>query len=177
MAAPLNYTINFTTTAGTAPTAGSFTYDDSTGLFSNFQVLWDVYTFDLTSSANTPVTGGGAPECQSATGATAFLLLSNQCGASGWAATVTSAGPFPAAIHWFSFFALPQPITPPETLSIYTTVNHSGSPRLTSGSGSWTLLAEQNDTGAVPEPASMTMVALAAAALLFRARSGNHAQS
>ncbi len=133
-AAPVNYTIDFTTTAGTAPTSGSFAYDSASATFSGFHVAWDGFDFDLTDSANGPVTGGNAG-CAGSGGATAFLLLSHQCGADRWSSTITSAGPFPAAIHWFVFEALPTPGIPPRTLAIYQTVNHSGNPRTTSGQG------------------------------------------
>jgi hypothetical protein len=59
LAAPISYTINFTTTnIGTpAPTSGSFTYDSVAPLFSGFTVVWEGFAFDLTSSANSPGTG------------------------------------------------------------------------------------------------------------------------
>jgi hypothetical protein len=48
-------TYNITFTGGSPnPTMGSFTYDSTNPQFSNFTVLWDGITFDLTSSANSP---------------------------------------------------------------------------------------------------------------------------
>ena len=45
------YTIIFNGT-GLLPTAGSFTYDPDTQVFTNFMVKWNGTDFDLTSSAN-----------------------------------------------------------------------------------------------------------------------------
>lgn len=57
LAAPTNYTINFSATTGTAPTAGSFTYDPTSG-FSNFLVTWNSQTFNLSAiGVNTGSTG------------------------------------------------------------------------------------------------------------------------
>jgi hypothetical protein len=77
-ASSVNYTISFTTSAGSpGPTSGSFTYDSSTGTFSNFVVAWDGYSFDLTSSANSPfdVHPSGCTG-EASTGAFAFEILS-----------------------------------------------------------------------------------------------------
>jgi hypothetical protein len=74
LATPINYTINFSLASGTiAPTSGSFTYDPDVG-FSNFIVVWDGITFDLTASANAPLVAYSI--CGASTPATAFLLLS-----------------------------------------------------------------------------------------------------
>src|SRR4051794_21049304 len=80
-AAPVNYTITFTTSSGPAPTAGSFTYDSSAPLasrFTNFNVSWGGGIFDLTATANTgeQFTGtdcGTSPSSQSL-----FTFLSGQ---------------------------------------------------------------------------------------------------
>jgi hypothetical protein len=64
LAAPIDYTMTFTggyygssnTLVPDAPQSGSFTYDPATG-FSNFVVLWQGLSFDLTAAANiTPAT-------------------------------------------------------------------------------------------------------------------------
>jgi hypothetical protein len=165
-AASINYTIQFTTSSGTAPTSGSFTYDSTTSLFSNFVVAWDIYNFDLTAAANAPATGGTAiAGCTDSNGATTFQLLSHQCGADGWVANVTNAGPFPFAIHWFSF-QIPQPSWPPTNLAAYATVNHSGSPNTRTGAGNWTITPESAPDAAVPEPGSLCLLATGAVAAL-----------
>ena len=64
MASPIPYNITFTTTAGIAPTAGSFTYDAAAPLasrFTNFTVSWDNILFNFTSVANTGETFVGSP--------------------------------------------------------------------------------------------------------------------
>lgn len=166
-AASINYTIQFTTTSGTAPTSGSFTYDATTSLFSNFLVEWDIYNFDLTAAANAPTTGGTAISgCTDSNGATTFQLLSHGCGTDGWVATVTSAGPFPSAIHWFSF-QIPQPSWPPTNLAAYGAINHSGSPRISSGAGNWTIIPESAPDAAVPEPGSLCLLASGVALAAF----------
>jgi hypothetical protein len=59
-AAPIDYNITFTLTDPGAPlpTAGSFTYDADTPLFTNFHVIWNNQDFDLTSAANGPYNSG-----------------------------------------------------------------------------------------------------------------------
>jgi hypothetical protein len=75
------YTINFTATFGTAPTAGSFTYDPDTATFSDFLVTWDGSHFDLTSSANNPNHYPTLPSCIGGKtgGAASFALLTGAC--------------------------------------------------------------------------------------------------
>lgn len=56
-----NYTINFTTTFGGPPAqsvSGSFTYNSTNPQFSSFLVSFGAITFDLTASANSPLTSG-----------------------------------------------------------------------------------------------------------------------
>jgi len=71
------YTIDFTTTSGIAPT-GSFTYDSTTGTFSNFLVMWAGDTFDLTAAANGVLIIGTGTGCngESSTGSYGFAILS-----------------------------------------------------------------------------------------------------
>ena len=77
-ASPITYDINFTLTSGTPSATGTFTYDASQPIgsqFTNFTVLWDTVTFDMTSAANSPQdlgTGCGVGD----TSATFFALLS-----------------------------------------------------------------------------------------------------
>lgn len=54
---PILYDITFNTTSGTAPTGGSFLYDASASIgsqFSSFYATWDGIQFDLTVAANSP---------------------------------------------------------------------------------------------------------------------------
>ena len=82
-AGPITYAIDFTTASGIAPTSGAFTYDSSSPVgsqFSNFTVVWDTFTFDMTAQANSPVEYGTGCTA-SATSVTFFDLLSGaaQC--------------------------------------------------------------------------------------------------
>ena len=61
---PVTYAINFVTTGGPAPTAGSFTYDPATG-FSNFNVSWNSKVFDVISPADSPSIGALGTGCSS----------------------------------------------------------------------------------------------------------------
>ncbi len=74
------YDINFTTSSGDAPSAGSFTYDSTTPSFSDFTVTWEGLLFTLTGSANDPGILGTVPCLGGQTGAAAsFALLSGAC--------------------------------------------------------------------------------------------------
>jgi hypothetical protein len=76
-AAPLAYTINFTTDVGSStPTSGSFTHHNAEppgSQFTAFDVEWDGLIFDLTSDANT---GGQSIGCGATTSTTIFAILS-----------------------------------------------------------------------------------------------------
>ncbi len=83
MADPIVYDINFTTNYGDAPTSGSFSYDPTTETFSDFIVVWDSVTFDLTSSANSPYTNDELCMGNLSGGAAGFTILdgADTCGA------------------------------------------------------------------------------------------------
>ena len=87
LAAPITYTIDFTTTFGVAPTAGSFTYDDTLSLgsrFTAFDVAWNSMVLDLRASANAPFINGS--DCGTTSNSLiSFTLLqgTNQCAAGG----------------------------------------------------------------------------------------------
>ena len=76
-----NYAITFTLTSGSpAPTVGTFAYDSTVPSFSNFLVLWDGVTFNLTSAANSPASIGPYAACLTSTsGASASFSLLNNC--------------------------------------------------------------------------------------------------
>ena len=133
----INYTIQFTTTSGTAPTSGSFTYDSATSLFSNFLVEWDIYNFDLTAAANAPTTRSQDARIQTE------LRHSNCCRTSagrtaGWRlsrAPVRSPMPFTG----FPSRSL-SPLGRRPTSQPTAPWNHSGAPRISSGAGNWTIV-------------------------------------
>jgi hypothetical protein len=71
------YTINFTTGSGSPTPSGSFTYDASAPLgsqFTGFVVDWYGYSINLTSSANAPSVYGAG--CGGGGSAATFAFLS-----------------------------------------------------------------------------------------------------
>ena len=84
LADPLLYTISFNLAAGAPlPTSGSFYYDSSTSIFTNFDVVWDGNMYDLTAGANAPnfpYAPGRIPPCTSgASGGLATFELLTTC--------------------------------------------------------------------------------------------------
>jgi hypothetical protein len=77
-----DYTITFTTASGVpTPMSGSFTYDSTNPSFSNFLVVWNGTTIDLTAAANSPFDGatvnsGTGCSGESATPSYGFMLMS-----------------------------------------------------------------------------------------------------
>jgi hypothetical protein len=74
------YTINFTG-GSPNPTSGSFDFDNNPAdltPFSDFTVVWEGLTFDLTSAANSAFVYG-VPPCISAAGAQAAFQLLTVC--------------------------------------------------------------------------------------------------
>ncbi|HKU86090.1 MAG TPA: PEP-CTERM sorting domain-containing protein [Casimicrobiaceae bacterium] len=55
---PTQYEISFS--GGSVTPTGNFVYDPDVPAFSNFTVMWDGVTFDLTGAANTPVLNEGS---------------------------------------------------------------------------------------------------------------------
>lgn len=79
-AAPIVYTINFAPEYGNAPTSASFLYDSVVPQFTDFFVLWEGITFDLTASANAPTIEGTLDCLVGLTGpAASFALLEGTC--------------------------------------------------------------------------------------------------
>jgi PEP-CTERM motif len=73
------YTITFTTTAsfsGTPSPTGSFNYDSTIPGFTNFLVMWDGNSYDLTAAANSPILFATGCAGESATPAYGFAILS-----------------------------------------------------------------------------------------------------
>lgn len=163
-----DYTVNFTLTAGSfLPTSGSFTYDSTNPSFSNFLVAWDGAIYDLTSSANSPVTNGTFPPCIGGlTGAAAsFALLSGQC-------TPPAAG---FQTYWEGenngFTAFFQFITYAnvgfEALEVFQLQQTVTGQAFGLGQGPWTLSASP-----VPEPSTLVLLltALLSVAIVARTR-------
>jgi hypothetical protein len=159
------YTINFT--GANAPTAGSFTFDADTQIFSSFSVIWDAHTYDLTSSANAPTINGGGPPCIAGQtgGAATYTLISGSCGPPlplqfiGW-----SAVDLPSGGDSFSF-AFDFQHFPAIGISVDGTVTFpadAGEPLL-GASGGWTIAP-------VPEPSALSLLLMGLVSLAFMAR-------
>jgi len=87
-------TINFRVTVGPVldtPT-GSFVFDNTTNLFTSFEVVWDSIGFDLAACANGKGEPGGTNECGfSSNGPASFLALTScETTDCGWSAIVSS---------------------------------------------------------------------------------------
>jgi hypothetical protein len=148
IAAPLaladstTYMVNFTLNDGSIlPKMGTFTYDPSLQSFSDFEVLWNGLTFDLTDSANNP--NDATPPCVGAkTGAGAsFALLDGACSGphTGWLGAVGNGGAV------FVFEAFPTPL---EFIAIEGNVSTSASD--TFANGQWTIAPVSEPSAFVP---------------------------
>jgi hypothetical protein len=162
-AAPVLYDINFITTSGIAPTAGSFVYDSAIPAFSSFTIVWNGLTFDLTSTANLPFHHNpnapfldGACNTPAADAADLFRILSGECGleerawyalVGGGFATYTQIGDFTYQDLGYANAYLP---TLPNAVQ-------------QGGQGTYTI-------SAVPEPASMISTMVGGILLALRGR-------
>jgi hypothetical protein len=87
-------TMNFRVTVGPvldAPT-GSFVFDNTTNLFTTFEVIWDGIGFDLAACANGQGEPGGTNECFGTSNGPASFLALTSCETTdcGWYAIVSS---------------------------------------------------------------------------------------
>jgi hypothetical protein len=155
-ATPTSYKIQFTTTFGTAPSSGSFTYDPSTG-FSAFLVQWDGVTFDLTSAANAPVQFGSTGcNSEGSTPQYGFIImaqLATGCNVSySWGAQSTPPPPNAS----FSFQLFNNTAAADE---IFLATNSGRNAAF--GGGTWRL-------SAVPEPSTLGYVLFGGLSILAR---------
>ena len=165
-AAPVTYNINFTG-VGTLPTSGSFTYDAANPVFTNFIVVWQGISFNLTAGANVAF-AAGACNTPGTPAEDAFSFLSNPvCGSgafqSGWQA-------FPVlATYVFSFNRFDLQFGATDWVSVET--GTSGPAGLQGANGAFSIAA-------VPEPATLPMVLAGGAWLAWRRRRpGNDCRS
>jgi hypothetical protein len=158
-ASSVNYTINFTTSSGSpGPASGAFTYDSGTDTFSNFVVVWDGYSFDLTSSANATFTSSSGCTGEASSGAFSFALLSQ-------ALTCPSAPEY----FWFGqprvgptqFFAFEDEVSPSGYDQIGATLPATGA--TDSAAGNWTISAAAN----TPEPSGLLLLGSGLVGLMF----------
>jgi hypothetical protein len=154
------YTIDFTTSSGVAPTSGSFNYDATNGL-SNFLVAWNGITYDETTSANTVPDGTPEIVFGLARPELCFAVLSqtlSEATSYYWVATDPGGA---VSYNYFDFYALTS--STPVIIDGERPPTHL--PFVTTGTGpTWQITA-------VPEPASLTMVAVGALAWLTWASS------
>jgi|SRR5208282_4700195 len=158
-ASSVNYTISFTTSAGSpGPTSGSFTYDSGTGTFSNFVVAWDGYSFNLTSSANSTFLGASGCTGEASSGAFSFALLSQ-------ALTCPSAPEY----FWFGqprvgptqVFVFEDEVSGSAYDQIGTSLPATGA--TDSAEGNWTISAAAN----TPEPSGFLLLGSGLVGLMF----------
>jgi hypothetical protein len=158
------YAINFTG-AGLNPTAGSFTYDPDTAVFTAFTVMWNTITYDLTSGANSPVFITAFPGCigGASGGAATFALLSGQCnppsspnGDTEWEGAYFPIGP---PTSFFNFLSGTSTFSgggcPCTEIIVSTGPNALHAGAITGQSeGDWTITA----VSPVPEPSTLTLL-------------------
>jgi hypothetical protein len=150
-AAPVLYTINFTTTSGVAPTSGSFDYDSSQPVgsqFTNFFVSWDGSTFNLTPTANSPY---GTPSGDCSASVITFLTTGSDCtthsnGRPSWIAEIDGPG---TEQEEFDFDD--EDVTETHSIDIFATIPIPESNVFITAGGTWTATA-------VPAPAPGTFV-------------------
>lgn len=162
-AAALSYNIDFNTSIGfgEAPTSGRFTYDTVLQVFTDFDVVWNGFVFDLTTGANDPSTSGAlcfgsAPRAQ-VVFTEVLTTGGGTCGfISGWYATRTDTG-----IATFGFNGQNGNIFVIFTAQLTTAPLPSGEVRF--GSGDFT-------TVAVPEPVTAWLIVAGGGILATRRR-------
>ena len=167
------YTINFTTAGGSGSPApsGSFTYDASAPLgsqFTDFEVDWDGFSLDLTSSANNP-SGNG---CGSYNSAAAFAFLNGAvpCTPNGegptWNSGTNSPPPITAGLFSFDDFG---PISILGTTTFYIsadTIPGSSTPQeYAFADGTWNLTDITT-----PEPSYLILMAIGLLGVAFARR-------
>jgi hypothetical protein len=150
LATPTYYTIDFSiSNSSPLPVSGSFYYDSSTPVFTDFTVLWDGTTFDLTSSANGPQLSGTA--CTGGqTGAAATFVLLTACPGADWVAYNNE--PANPGYDGFEFIN-------PGTTTIYIFDSVPGSGAYTEPFGTF-------QSQAVPEPGATSLITIGLACLL-----------
>jgi hypothetical protein len=160
-----NYVINFTTTYGSpAPVSGSFTYNSTKPTFSNFVVLWDGVSIDLTASANAPIVQAGGTGCagESSTPSYGFALISHTVSGCSpytyWEGTTTSSPYY----TFFDFFTQ----TGTGSNQIYTYSNPvSGPAGLVYGT--WTIESVSTpEPLSTPEPSTFLLLTLGTLSLM-----------
>lgn len=155
-ASPITYDITFSG-GPILPTSGSFVYDGSLPLssrFSDFSVVWDGISFDLTSAANAPFSQncGPADAAQSfklLSGGTVCPLVNGSPPVTGWGVTAAFGSAF------FDFVSVTSPFA--GEFVIRNVVGPTGLQDRANADGSFSI--SPRDTTAIPEPSSVVLVA------------------
>lgn len=183
-AAPISYNINFTLKPGSTvlPSSGSFRYDQDTGLFSDFIVVFYGTSYDLTSSANSPwrypTTGGDCDQSN-------YNFIFNQQGCltpfgnpfseARWWGDIKANNAPQTSLSGFGFVQLsgidPGPDSFIHAIRIeqLLTITYLGSEQLFSG-GAWTVSPAQGATDPIPEPTTVGLFALGLVGAYWRRR-------
>jgi hypothetical protein len=172
-ASPVLYDIDFTAFnfMGPAPTSASFDFDASAAAgsqFSDFTVVWQGITFDLTAAANNPVardsiTSACIPSLDSA-GFFAGLLNPSNCFS---LSTTWDANAFPGGMASFGIETDAPSDANSLQVDVQESTTYSGSGE--SSQGRWTITA-------TPEPSASPVLLMAAVALLASKRIKTHRQ-
>lgn len=178
-AAPIAYNIIFTTeftfpttsANSLAPTAG-FTYDSVTGIFTNFLVYWDGYSFDFAHAANVGIVNYGPDPCGLTAGGMGtfqFLQGTTLCPVKRWGGF---SGPYPESkppypyLTNFGFIDEGPPSQYSEGLPAQ--FYPYGNASMTQAFGAFTIAAA-TDPGAAPEPAPWLLFGTGLLGVLFLA--------
>ena len=161
-ASPVQYTISFTLVSGVAPTSGSFTYDPSTEMFTQFDVVWDGLVFDMTADANNPTVDTSNPSCPGGPGF-GFALMAKQLNSC--AETYAYSAQLMNHDANFHFGMYPVGAYYPDIISI--SVAAPSSDGAVYGYGNWTITPTQ---APVPEPGTPGLFALGGTACILASR-------
>ena len=154
------YNINFVPLGHALPPSGSFTYDSTNPHFTNFTVLWDSITFDLTANANAPNDVGFPPGCTGeGSAAFGFAMMSQnavcpQAASYQWVADTNS---------FMSFFEFELLQPPGGVQDVFQSFLVPGTTFGGFDTGTWTITP-------IPEPRLVILLIAAALALVKRTR-------
>lgn len=164
--ASTTYDISFMETleqfGGTAPSAGSFTYDGST--FTNFTVTWEGLTFDLTAAANAPFIDGEGCDSEASNPQFGFVLMSQaatNCASNSAYSWGGNDLPPSSGNQTAFFFTLQNGLSAQDTIQSGGQAGNTVDTQV-QASGTWTITAE------TPEPASFGLVLLGTLAVGLR---------